>query len=165
MATRQGRVYICRPCGTRHESPMNTKCMRPQEPPGQQTPDADPPPQDARAQPKPGRPKRGRAKSSPTYDPTEGPSKRQRGSAETDDTDNDVDPAFQAIMRHLDDIAIEGRDPRKLLANESRREREQIRAFIASMSSTTGPQNILSDEEDPEAEANPSPVRDVPSTV
>ena len=161
MATRQGRVYFCRPCDTRHESPTNAKCTRRQEPPGEQSPDDDPPPQETRARARPSRPKRSRAKSPPTYESVEGStSKKQRGSDNIDYDNNDpsvnpVDPAFQAIMRRLDDIARESRDARKMLADESRRERDQIRASIAALNSTAGP-HILSDEEDLQADARPS---------
>ena len=152
VATRQGGVHFCWSCDTSHESPTNAKCTRRHEPPGEQSPDDDPPPQETTARARPGRPKRSRAKSPPTYESVEGPSKKQRGSVDNIDSDNDssvnpVDPVFQAIMRRLDDIAREGRDARKMLADESRRESEQICASIASLNSTSGP-HILSDEED-----------------
>ena len=79
-------------------------------------------------------------------------------SCNNDSSVNPVDPAFQAIMRRLDDIAREGRDARKMLADESRRERDQIRASIASLNSTAGP-HILSEEEDLQADARPSTSR------
>ena len=99
MATKQGRVYFCRPCDTRHESPTNAKCTRRQEPPGEQSPNDDPPPQETRARARPSRPKRSRAKSPPTYESVEGPtSKKQRGS---DNTDSDNLFIYLFIYCHL----------------------------------------------------------------
>ena len=146
---KQRRIYFCRPCGEKHPSPTNGKCTRgaANEAEGAQP-----------TEPRELRGRRSSRRTSTVAQVSKGKRKRVQSSVSNSDSDGERGQ-FGLILRRLDSIATEGREARRQLADESRREREAIKQSLTSLQMQSKNSQIVSDEED-EVE----PVVNVPST-
>ena len=145
---KQRRVYFCRPCGRKHPSPTNGKCTLKNAAQGQaeQVEGAD---ELAKGRRRERQPKQAEKPRTPR-------AKRKRDASPVGDRDEqssgDENDPFEAILQKLESIAQEGRTARQQLAEDSRRERDEIRRSISSLSKYSSEPDSSKKGETPDVE-------------